>query len=76
MATVQALLQKGKFLIAHHQDELVGCVYVEPTQERAYLGLLAVDPQHQGLDLVARSDEPRILDARRREHDCFRGEFE
>ena len=51
LAAVRGLLQRGKFLIAHHHDELVGCVYVEPNQERAYVGLLAVDPRYQGAGL-------------------------
>lgn len=49
--SVRALLEKGKFLIADDvaddQGALVGCVYVELRGERAYLGLLAVDPQRQ-----------------------------
>ncbi len=46
-ASVQALLEKGKFLVAGDQGAVVGCVYVELRGERAYLGLLAVDPQRQ-----------------------------
>jgi predicted N-acetyltransferase YhbS len=53
--TVQSLLEKGKFLIAFNQredsgsdrDTVVGCVYVELRGERAYLGLLSVDPKRQ-----------------------------
>ena len=43
---VQSLMEKGKFLLAHDHGT-VGCVYVELRGERAYLGLLAVDPQCQ-----------------------------
>lgn len=37
----------GSFVLAERDDELVGCVYVEPRGERAYLGLLSVDPSYQ-----------------------------
>jgi predicted N-acetyltransferase YhbS len=56
------LISSGKFLLAESEGTLLGCVYVEPShldsnrssaesQERAYLGLLAVDPgaQQSGL---------------------------
>jgi len=45
--TVHSLLKKGKFLVAEENDTLEGCVYVELRSERAYLGLLSVDPQRQ-----------------------------
>jgi N-acetylglutamate synthase-like GNAT family acetyltransferase len=50
-------LSIGKFLIAERENELLGCVYVEPRdgdERRAYLGLLAVDPscQQAGLGSV------------------------
>ena len=52
------LLSSGKFLLAESEHTLLGCVYVEPrhldsqrssaeSQDRAYLGLLAVDPRRQ-----------------------------
>jgi GNAT superfamily N-acetyltransferase len=37
----------GAFLIAESDDVIDGCVYVEPRGERAYLGLLSVDPARQ-----------------------------
>jgi predicted N-acetyltransferase YhbS len=37
----------GAFLVAESDDEIDGCVYVEPRGERAYLGLLSVDPARQ-----------------------------
>ncbi len=51
-------LDTGKFLLAENEGVLLGCVYVEPhplhhgrpqthQQDRAYLGLLAIDPEHQ-----------------------------
>jgi len=49
LETVHSLLQKGKFLVADSEDSgvLLGCVYVEIKDDRAYLGLLAVDPECQ-----------------------------
>ena len=52
----------GKFLLAEGENTLLGCVYIEPrhldnnrssaqSQDRAYLGLLAVAPAHQQLGL-------------------------
>jgi len=47
LQAVQSLMEKGKFLLAHDQGTITGCVYVELRGERAYLGLLSVDPEHQ-----------------------------
>lgn len=47
LQTVQGLLEKGKFLVAEESGTLAACVYVEPKGERAYLGLLSVDPHRQ-----------------------------
>ena len=47
LQTVQGLLGKGTFLLAEEGGTLAGCVYVEPRGERAYLGLLSVDPHRQ-----------------------------
>ena len=44
---VHSLLKKGTFLVADDNGAVQGCVYVELQGERAYLGLLSVDPQHQ-----------------------------
>src|SRR6267142_2847338 len=45
---VLALLHKGKFLLADDYEGVPGgCVYVEPRGDRAYLGLLSVDPSRQ-----------------------------
>lgn len=44
---VRSLLEKGKFLVAEEDHDLVGCVYVELRGDRAYLGLLSVDPDRQ-----------------------------
>jgi GNAT superfamily N-acetyltransferase len=46
-------LERGRFLLAESEDVMLGCVYVEPRNsaaphgKHAYLGLLAVDPDHQ-----------------------------
>jgi GNAT superfamily N-acetyltransferase len=45
--SVKSLLEKGKFLLADEGGDIAGCVYVELRGERAYLGLLSVDPQRQ-----------------------------
>jgi N-acetylglutamate synthase-like GNAT family acetyltransferase len=47
LAEVRELFSKGKFLLAETDGKVVGCVYIEPRGERAYLGLLAVDPEIQ-----------------------------
>jgi predicted N-acetyltransferase YhbS len=41
------MVEKGKFLLAEDSDGLSGCVYLELRGERAYFGLLAVDPARQ-----------------------------
>ena len=48
---IAQLLVKGAFLLAEADENLNGCVYVEPRGERSYLGLLSVDPtcQRSGL---------------------------
>ncbi len=42
-------LGTGKFLVAEEASFIIGCVYVQPRGERAYLGLLSVDPSRQHL---------------------------
>ena len=44
LAQVLHYFEKGVFLVA---GEVVGCVYVEVRGERAYFGLLSVDPARQ-----------------------------
>ncbi len=48
---VQQHLETGVFLVAETENGITGCVYLEPRGERAYLGLLSVDPtiQQSGL---------------------------
>ena len=45
---VRTFLVTGDFLLAETRDTIIGCVYVEPRPDnRAYLGLLAVDLMRQ-----------------------------
>jgi GNAT superfamily N-acetyltransferase len=46
-----AQMQKGKFLVADDEGRIVASAYVELRGERAYLGMLAVDPARQGSGL-------------------------
>src|SRR6266496_5573929 len=54
LKNVHDFLETGNFLLAESDGTVHGCVYVEPRDDRAYLGLLAVDPalQHSGLGSV------------------------
>ena len=45
--SVRSLMEKGRFLIAEDHGAVTGCVYLELRGERAYLGLLSVDPSLQ-----------------------------
>jgi predicted N-acetyltransferase YhbS len=51
---VHRYLDKGAFLVAEGSHGLSGCVYVELRGERAYLGLLSVDPSRQQSGLGSR----------------------
>jgi predicted N-acetyltransferase YhbS len=52
---------KGVFLVSEDEGQLTGCVFVELKSERAYLGLLSVDPSRQkvgiGRRLTAAAEE-------------------
>jgi N-acetylglutamate synthase-like GNAT family acetyltransferase len=48
---LSATMDKGDFLIAERNGQALACVYVEPRGERAYFGMLAVDPPQQGKGL-------------------------
>lgn len=50
-ATVREMLRTGKYLLAEDGGAPVACVYVEIRGQRAYFGLLAVDPSRQGQGL-------------------------
>jgi GNAT superfamily N-acetyltransferase len=47
-ATLRTMMAKGKFIVAEDAGGLAGCVYLELRGERAYFGLLAVEPERQG----------------------------
>ena len=52
--TLEQVMQSfktGEFLVAEEEGKLSACVYLEPQQERTYLGLLSVDPSLQGAGL-------------------------
>lgn len=50
-AGVREYMKKGKFLVAEEALGLAGCVYVELSGGRGYLGLLGVAPERQGTGL-------------------------
>jgi GNAT superfamily N-acetyltransferase len=61
LSQVLALYSKGKFLLVDGERALAGCVYLEQRGERAYFGLLSIDPARQrsglGSRLVAAAEE-------------------
>lgn len=61
-----AMFQTGMFLLAESATELLGCIYLEIRGDRAYFGLLSVNPahQHQGVGRELASEaERRARDA-------------
>jgi ribosomal protein S18 acetylase RimI-like enzyme len=44
-------LQSGHFLLAHQGAQLLASVYCELRGQRGYIGMLAVNPEHQGTGL-------------------------
>lgn len=48
VADVDDLMQLGRFLVLVEDGGVCGCVYVEVRGERAYFGMLSVDPPRQG----------------------------
>ena len=63
-----AMFQTGTFLLAESANELLGCIYLELRGDRAYFGLLSVNPahQHQGVGRELASEAER----RARDADC------
>src|SRR4029077_12320297 len=53
LAGVRSLFNKGSVLVVRNGESLVGCVHVEIRGELGHLGLLSVDPGHQGKGLGA-----------------------
>ncbi len=58
---VKTLLEKGRFIVFHENERLLGCIYVELRGERGYFGLLSVDPSRQrggiGAQLIPAAEE-------------------
>jgi GNAT superfamily N-acetyltransferase len=48
---LEGLWERGTFLVKEEDSVPVGCVYVEPRGDRAYLGLLSIVPERQGAGL-------------------------
>ncbi len=47
LENVRNFFETGKFLLGESDRIVAACVYVELRGDRAYLGLLSVDPAHQ-----------------------------
>lgn len=58
---LQAHFKTGTFLLSEDAGRIIGCIYVKRSGERAYFGLLSVDPSRQktgiGRRLVAAAEE-------------------
>jgi len=54
LAGVEDFQRKGEFLTLQEEGRLIGCLYLEKRGDRAYLGLLSVDPARQGQGLGRR----------------------
>ncbi len=51
---IREMLLHGQFLLLREGETLIACVYVKLRGERAYIGVLAVDPAKQKLGIGAR----------------------
>ena len=51
---LREMMSLGKFLLLYDGSEIVACVFLKFTGERAYLGTLSVDPKRQKLGLGRR----------------------
>jgi len=60
-ADLESYFKTGIFLISEDAGQITGCIYVKHNRERAYFGLLAIDPSRQktglGRRLVAAAEE-------------------
>jgi len=71
---VRVYMSSGTFLVAEDAGALAGGVYIETRGDRSYLGLLSVQPEHQGTGLgrrlvaeaenLARESGSRVMDLR------------
>lgn len=50
-ASVETYMQTGEFLLLEENAAIAGCVYTAKRGDRAYLGLLSVEPSSQGRGL-------------------------
>jgi len=61
VAELESQFRAGTFLVSEDAGQMTGCVFVKLDGERAYFGLLAVDPSRQktgvGRRLVAAAEE-------------------
>jgi N-acetylglutamate synthase-like GNAT family acetyltransferase len=51
---VEEYMRDGKFMLLRKDEDLLACAYVKVTGDRAYLGMLSVDPARQKSGLGAR----------------------
>lgn len=51
---IREYFDRGRFLTAEQDGQLAGCIFVEVEGDRAYFGLLSVDPARQKTGLGAR----------------------
>ena len=51
---IRQMMDEGTFLLLSSDDRLLACIYVKLNGERAYLGVLAVDPAKQKAGLGRR----------------------
>lgn len=60
-ADLESYFKSGIFLVSEDAGQITGCVYIKRNGERAYFGLLAIDPSRQktglGRRLVAAAEE-------------------
>ncbi|MBV8114741.1 MAG: GNAT family N-acetyltransferase [Silvibacterium sp.] len=61
VSKLRGYFNKGNFLVLEEEGRLIACVYIERDGDRAYLGLLSVDPSQQrrglGRRLTAAAEE-------------------
>jgi ribosomal protein S18 acetylase RimI-like enzyme len=63
---VEAFLEKGDFLVVDEAEGLCGCVYLEIRADRAYFGLLSIDPARQRAGIGSRLIDAAEAGARQR----------